>query len=96
MLLHQKLEDLVRLALKRLNVSYLTEYRHVWYGLRRGCSRVSVSEAKLDGCTIDLDTFLYQHDRSFLKIIYMYLSVDQNAEKKMNFKFRRLIRRTEF
>ena len=45
----QKLEDLVRLALKRLNVSYLTEYRHVWYGLRRGCSRVSVAEVKLDG-----------------------------------------------
>lgn len=45
----QKLEDLVRLALKRLNVSYLTEYRHVWYGLRRGCSRVSVIEAKLNG-----------------------------------------------
>lgn len=44
----QKLEDLVRLALKRLNVSYLTEYRHVWYGLRRGRSRVSVVESKIE------------------------------------------------
>lgn len=86
MLLHQKLEDLVRLALKRLNVSYLTEYRHVWYSLRRGCSRVSVSEAKLDGCTIDLDTFLYQHDRSFLKIIYIciYLWIKMRKRKRIS------------
>lgn len=74
----QKLEDLVRLALKRLNVSYLTEYRHVWYGLRRGCSRVSVAEVKLDGRPLKtLPTFV-----SFVRYNFRRNSFESKKKKK--------------
>lgn len=45
-----KPEDLVRLALKRLDVSYLTVSSHVWYMVRRKDFRVSsnVKRSRID------------------------------------------------
>lgn len=66
------------MALKRLNVSYLTEYRHVWYGLRRGCSRVSVAEVKLDGRPLKtLPTFV-----SFVRYNFRRNSFESKKKKK--------------
>lgn len=81
----QKLEDLVRLALKRLNVSYLTEYRHVWYGLRRGCSRVSIAEVKLDGRPLKtLSAFVSFVRYNFRRNSFEFKKKKREKEKEKN------------